>query len=85
MVKALPTPVKGKSDWRVYRAFQLDNGVTCVAINDNESKTTAMSCVVNAGASADPRSLSGLAHFCEHMWSVNSFGFVEPLVFATCV
>ena len=67
-IKPLPTPIKGWSDWREYRAFELENGVTCLVINDKESKTTAMSCCVNVGAAADPRSLSGLAHFCEHMW-----------------
>lgn len=66
--KALPTPIKGKADWREYRAFELENGVICLAVNDKESKTTAMSCVVDVGASSDPRSMSGLAHFCEHMW-----------------
>jgi predicted Zn-dependent peptidase len=69
-ITPLPTPTKGKADWRNYKAFQLENGVTCLVINDKESKTTAMSCVVNVGASADPREMSGLAHFCEHMWYV---------------
>jgi secreted Zn-dependent insulinase-like peptidase len=41
-----------------------------LVINDKESKTTGMSCCVDVGAAADPRSLSGLAHFCEHMWYV---------------
>jgi insulysin len=67
-IQHLPTPIKGKADWREYSAFKLENGVTCLVINDKESKTTSMSCCVNVGAAADPRSLSGLAHFCEHMW-----------------
>jgi insulysin len=67
-VQILPTPIKGKADWRSYRAFRLLNGVTCLVVHDKESKTTGMSCLVNVGASADPRELSGLAHFCEHMW-----------------
>lgn len=67
-VHLLPTPIKGKADWRQYRAFRLPNGVTCLAVHDKESKTTGMSCLVNVGAAADPRELSGLAHFCEHMW-----------------
>jgi len=68
----LPTPIKGKADWRNYKAFRLDNGVTCLVINDKESKTTAMSCIVDVGASSDPRELSGLAHFCEHMCFLGS-------------
>lgn len=68
----LPSPMKGRADWRNYKAFRLENGVTCLVINDKESKTTAMSCIVEVGASADPRELSGLAHFCEHMCFLGS-------------
>jgi secreted Zn-dependent insulinase-like peptidase len=64
----LPTPITGKADWRNYRAVELKNGVTVLVVNDPQSKTTAMSCLVNVGAAYDPRSLSGLAHFTEHMW-----------------
>lgn len=60
--------MRGKADWRNYRALRLENGVTCLLINDSQSKTLGMSTVVDVGAAADPRSLSGLAHFCEHMW-----------------
>ena len=60
----LPSPIKGNSDWRDYRAIKLQNGVTCLLVHDKESKTTSTSCCVNVGASSDPRSLSGLAHFC---------------------
>ncbi len=68
----LPAPIQGKADWREYKAFRLENGVTCLVINDKESKTTAMSCIVEVGASADPREMSGLAHFCEHMCFLGS-------------
>ena len=69
---ALPVPIQGDADWRKFKAFQLENGVTCVVVNDKESKTTAMSCVVEVGAASDPRELSGLAHFCEHMCFLGS-------------
>lgn len=68
----LPDIVKGKSDWRCFRAVRLPNGTTCVLVNDKESKTTAMAVCVNIGASADPRELSGLAHFTEHMCFLGS-------------
>ena len=69
----LPTPIKGNADWRNYKAFRLDNnGVTVLVINDKESKTTAMSCIVEVGAGSDPRTMSGLAHFCEHMCFLGS-------------
>ncbi len=63
----LPLVIKGSSDWRKYRPLLLPNGVTCVLVNDEESKTTSCAVSVGAGASADPRELSGLAHFTEHM------------------
>jgi len=69
-VEILPSPIQGRADWRNYRAFRLSNGVVGLAVEDKESKTTGMACLVNVGASADPRELSGLAHFCEHMWYV---------------
>ena len=66
-MKALDAVEKGKADWREYRCVQLDNGVTVCLVHDGESKTTAAAATVQIGAAADPRSLSGLAHFCEHM------------------
>lgn len=66
-VKLLPTPIQGDADWRSFRSVQLDNGVTAVLVHDPQSKTTSAAATVNAGASSDPRHLSGLAHFCEHM------------------
>ena len=71
-VELLPEVRKGKADWREYRPFRLANGVTCMAIHDKESKTTAMATAIHAGAAADPRNLSGLAHFCEHMCFLGS-------------
>lgn len=71
-IQILPAPRKGKADWREYRPFRLDNGVTCMAVHDKESKTTAVTAAVLAGAAADPRDLSGLAHFCEHMCFLGS-------------
>lgn len=71
-IEILPPVIKGKSDWREYRALRLQNGVTCMVVNDKESKTTAMSCAVAVGAAADPREMSGLAHFCEHMCFLGS-------------
>ena len=65
-------PIQGRSDWRKFKAIRLENGVSVLVINDKESKTTAMSAIVEVGASADPRTLSGLAHFCEHMCFLGS-------------
>ena len=60
-ITALPTPIKGKGDWRDFRCFRIkENGVTVCLVHDKESKTTAAAATVNAGAAADPRSLPGL-------------------------
>ena len=67
VLKPLPAVVKGRSDWREYRPFQLENGLQCMLVHDKESKFTAMSVAVDVGASSDPRSFSGLAHFTEHV------------------
>ena len=61
------SPIHGNADWRKYRCLKLENGVTICLVHDKESKTTAAAATVGVGASADPRSMSGLAHFCEHM------------------
>lgn len=71
-IQLLPPPRKGKSDWREYRPFRLDNGVTCMAVHDKESKVTAVTVSVNVGAAADPKELNGLAHFAEHMCFLGS-------------
>jgi insulysin len=71
-IEPLPSPLKPKSDWRNYQGFRLENGVQCLVVHDKQSKTTAMSCAVSVGAAADPREMSGLAHFCEHMCFLGS-------------
>jgi len=65
-ITPLPGTIKGQSDWRTYRSFQLPNGVRCTVVHDKESKTLAASAVVDTGAGADPRSMPGVAHFVEH-------------------
>ena len=71
-VRALPSVIRGKNDVKEYRAFELDNGVTCMVVHDGDSKTTGVACSVSVGAAADPRSLPGLAHFVEHMCFMGS-------------
>jgi len=58
----LPTPRKGRADWRSYRCLEIaSNGVTVGLVHDPESKTTAAAATVPAGAAMDPRHLPGLA------------------------
>ena len=71
----LPTPVKGQSDWRDFRALRLANGVTVMLVHDPYSRTFGAAARVAAGAAADPRDCPGLAHFCEHMVFLGSKDF----------
>lgn len=41
------------------------NGLTMILVQDQTSKHFAASVSVASGASADPRALPGIAHFCE--------------------
>ena len=68
----LPTPIKGDADWRDFRTLRLSNGVTVCLVHDPQAKTTAAGATTAVGAAQDPRSLSGLAHFCEHMCFLGS-------------
>jgi len=54
-------------DDRNYRIFKLQNGIKALAVQDAKSQKAAASMAVGVGASSDPATLSGLAHFCEHM------------------
>ncbi|KAL7552322.1 hypothetical protein ACHAWF_015546 [Thalassiosira exigua] len=68
----LPPVIKGDADYRAYRPLLLDNGLTVLLATDAQSKHLAAAVSVTAGASSDPRSLPGLAHFCEHMCFLGS-------------
>ena len=72
VVTCLPPPIQGNADYRSYKAIQLDNGIKILLAQDAQSKHFAAAVSVNAGASSDPRSLPGLAHFCEHMCFLGS-------------
>ncbi|KAL7495859.1 hypothetical protein ACHAWT_005098 [Skeletonema menzelii] len=76
-VTYLPPPVQGNADYRRYKALRLKNGVTVLLTQDAQSKHFAAAVSVNAGASCDPRSLPGLAHFTEHMCFLGSKRYPE--------
>jgi len=76
-VTYLPSPVKGNADYRNYKAIRLQNGITALLAQDAQSKHFAAAVSVNAGASSDPRSLPGLAHFTEHMCFLGSKRYPE--------
>lgn len=67
--------VKPSLDEKSYRWMQLDNGMMVFLIHDPSTEKSACSVSVNVGYKADPRELSGLAHFCEHMLFLGSEAF----------
>jgi hypothetical protein len=54
-------------DERLYKAFELPNGMRVLLVSDPSSSRSAAALDVNVGAFSDPRKVPGLAHFCEHM------------------
>lgn len=54
-------------DERLYRAFELENGMRVLLVSDPSSSRSAAALDVNVGAFSDPKKVPGLAHFCEHM------------------
>lgn len=63
--RGLEQPPKGDS--RKYQHTVLANGLQVVNVQDTRSVTTAFAMAIEAGSYDDPKSLPGLAHFCEHM------------------
>ena len=54
-------------DTRSYESFALPNGLEVLLCSDPTSNTAAAAMNVNVGASSDPETVPGLAHFNEHM------------------
>lgn len=58
---------KPQLDNRSYRYIKLSNNLSALLINDPDADKSAAALDVNVGSFADPKSLPGLAHFCEHL------------------
>lgn len=54
-------------DDRKYRIVKLENQLTALLIHDPATDKSAAALDVNVGSYNDPKSLPGLAHFCEHL------------------
>lgn len=54
-------------DDRKYRIIKLENELTALLIHDPTTDKSAAALDVNVGSYNDPKSLPGLAHFCEHL------------------
>ena len=59
--------LKPPLDNRDYVAYVLDNGLRVLLCSDKSSTEAAAAMDVHVGATSDPESVPGLAHFNEHM------------------
>mgnify|MGYP000594414147 CR=1 FL=1 len=59
--------IKSKNDNRTYQYFTLENGVRGVAVQDPDATSSAVSVNVGVGSLQNPKEVSGLAHFLEHL------------------
>lgn len=59
--------VKSSEDKRLYRGYELINGLKVLLISDHETDKAAASLDVCVGSMCDPKEVPGLAHYCEHM------------------
>jgi len=86
----LPLLEKSISDKNDYDLFILENGLTCLLINDknqnnSENSICSVSIVVNAGSFNDPVNRPGLAHFLEHMIFMGSDEFPDENAFSSFI
>lgn len=60
--------IKPQTDTREYTHLTLPNGIRAIVAHDPSSSSMAAAAVaVLAGSVHEPKEVSGLAHFCEHM------------------
>eukprot|EP00966_Prymnesium_polylepis_P196914 4563191-Prymnesium_polylepis.1 len=64
-------------DPRSYRGMILPSGLRVLLASDPSAEKAAVAMDVRVGTLSDPRSLPGLAHFCEHMLFLGSEQFPE--------
>ena len=87
------TILKSPRDNNLYDLFTLDNGVTCLLIEDHNSKgkedkggnMASVSIAVNAGSFNDPPTRPGLAHFLEHMIFMGSEKYPDENAFSSLI
>jgi len=72
------SPKVSPHDDRDYRALTLDNGLSVLLVSDPEADKAAASLNVDVGSAHDPKDLSGLAHYLEHMLFLGTDAYPEP-------
>ena len=64
--------ITSKSDKRLYKCIQLENGMRAVLIQDDEADKSCAALDVHVGAAMDQKPLYGSAHFLEHLLFMGS-------------
>ena len=77
--------VKAKTDQKIYKAFQLPNEIKVIVVSDVDSQFSLAALSVEAGSSADPSDMQGLAHFCEHLVFLKSEKYSELNAFSKMI
>lgn len=76
---------KSRNDKCQYRYIELENGLRCMLVSDNEVERSSASLDVKAGAMCDPKGYHGLAHFCEHMLFLGTQKFPDEACYSTFI
>lgn len=59
--------LKSHNDKLIYKYLQLPNKLKCILIQDEKAEQSSAVMNVAVGSMQDPKEVSGLAHFLEHM------------------
>uniref|UniRef100_A0A673G6B4 Insulin-degrading enzyme n=1 Tax=Sinocyclocheilus rhinocerous TaxID=307959 RepID=A0A673G6B4_9TELE len=59
--------IRSPEDKREYRGLEFSNGLKAILTSDPTTDKSSAALDVHIGSLSDPKNISGLAHFCEHM------------------
>ena len=77
-MKNLEGIIKSQSDPLNYKAFELENKLKIIFVEDKDTKKSCAVMNVGRGSLSDPKTHEGLAHFLEHMLFMGSEKFPKP-------
>lgn len=77
-MKPLEAIIKSENDSLIYNAFELNNKLKLIFIEDSKVTKSVCAIQVGVGAMNDPIEYQGLAHFLEHMLFIGSEKYPEP-------
>lgn len=77
-MKNLEGIIKSQNDTLNYKAFELENKLKVILVEDKNTKKSCAVMSVGRGSLSDPKSHEGLAHFLEHMLFMGSEKYKKP-------